>query len=169
MGLESQPVPVILDPARKWTPSFGKIVKLAREKRGRPPLWLVAKLGEVSDTDRSYQDAVEEVGGEVVEISTFTCVRQSKFLSWEAILKVLSSRGLNSVMVEGGARVINGLYSSVNREIVSSVIITHAPKYLGEGGITVCPKRTEENKEEVGFKDVLWLPLGPDVVMAGRI
>lgn len=72
-------------------------------------------------------------------------------------------------MVEGGARIINGLYSPENRKFVSSVIVTVAPKYLGEGGVAVCPGREERDRVAVELWDVVWVPLGRDVVMAARI
>lgn len=169
VGLESQPIPVILDSHQAWKPSTSKIIALAREKKGKPPLWLVVNKTTVIE---AHEQAVRDVGGEVIRISEFTAGNHSSTstrMHWNAVLEALTNRGIKSVMVEGGAQIITGLYTPENRDFISSVIITIAPKYLGVGGITICPDKTQQDKAEVEFKDIMWLPLGQDSIMAARL
>jgi len=105
---------------------------------------------------------LEETGGRVVAIDGPTS------WGWTMILEKLSALGLESVMVEGGGRVINDLLRKGNRELVDSVVVTVAPVYLGAGGVNVSPPRADEAQAAVRFTDVRWTVLGRDVVMAAR-
>jgi len=107
--------------------------------------------------------------------------------SWSTILSILAGQGITSLMVEGGASVINDLLSVENLHLVDSVIITIAPVFLGQGGVVVSPPgRTEEKRSVKGkqsqsenhntttrvtavkFKDVKWCVMENDVVMVAR-
>ena len=94
-------------------------------------------------------------------------------LRWEAILKALAAEGIRSVMVEGGGTIINELLQPENAKLVSSVIVTVAPTYLGTGGVVVCPSGNVDSsgrpKPVARFHQVKWQPLGEDVVMCGRL
>lgn len=91
-------------------------------------------------------------------------------VDWRLLLDHLAARGIRSVMVEGGARVIVDLLGEGNRGFVSSVVVTVAPVWLGEGGVVVSPPRPkgEEGREVGRLVSVRWVPMGEDVVMAGR-
>jgi hypothetical protein len=52
---------------------------------------------------------------------------------------------------------------------ISSIIITVGPSYFGIGGTAINPPRSVQDKKEVAFKDVKWVPMGEDVVMVGRV
>jgi len=97
--------------------------------------------------------------------------------SWSTILSKLANQGITSLMVEGGAGVINDLLSVGNLHLVNSVIITIAPVFLGQGGVVVSPPgRAGESSENGGvtrvtavrFKDVGWCVMESDVVMVAR-
>ena len=93
--------------------------------------------------------------------------------SWKYLLEFLHAEaGLKSIMIEGGAGVINDLLGNKeNLELIDSVIITIAPVYLGKGGVNVSPLGpTIEGVKApaVQFKDVEWTVMGRDVVMAAR-
>ena len=94
-------------------------------------------------------------------------------LRWEAILKALVAEGIKSVMIEGGSMVINDLLQPENSNFINSVIVSIAPTYLGRGGVGVSPAPrhdpTGRPQPAIRFEDVRWQPLGPDVVMTGRI
>ncbi|KAI9844281.1 MAG: 2,5-diamino-6-(ribosylamino)-4(3H)-pyrimidinone 5'-phosphate reductase [Sclerophora amabilis] len=108
-------------------------------------------------------------------------------MSWTDILRTLGGLGIKSLMVEGGAGVINGILAEAAQEpeLVKSVIVTIAPVYLGRGAVTVGPERRrgrrrereekeeEEQKEEgkgvMRLRDVVWVPMGEDVVLCGRL
>ena len=163
-GLQGQPRPVVLDPRAVWEVNRGsKVIRLAREGRGRAPLVLA---GTQSSPEKIK--VLEEVGGRVVVVPT----RESGRFDWEDVLEILGKEGLQSVMVEGGGSVINELLGPRYVGFVDTVIVTIAPVWLGKEGVQVCP---EERRDQGGSKiavgrlsDVKWVPLGDDVVLCGR-
>lgn len=96
-------------------------------------------------------------------------------LTWDNIFGVLWEEGINSVMVEGGATVINDLLLLANEglDVVDSVIVTVAPVWLGAGAVTVAPERpVDAHMRRVPgprLTDVLWTQMGDDMVLCGRI
>jgi 2,5-diamino-6-(ribosylamino)-4(3H)-pyrimidinone 5'-phosphate reductase len=167
MGVEGvsigQPRPVVLDPRGRWGVEEGsRIITTAIDGKGRGPLWMVGRGLEVVERRRKV---VEDAGGEVVEV----VADEGGRASWREVFAVLAARGLTSVMVEGGGRVINDLLREENQDLVDGVIITIAPTYLGQGGVLVCPNRVEKGRETVRMRDVKWIPMEEDVVMCGRI
>jgi len=71
----------------------------------------------------------------------------------------LKAIGINSVMIEGGATIINTILSD-HAHLVDSVIITYAPVFLGQDGVSVSPDGSLPK-----FEKVAWLQLEDDVVM----
>jgi len=157
-----QPRPVVLDRRGRWdVREASKVVKAAREGTGWGPWVVVGHDVEIPEERRS---AVEGVGG--------AWVRVGREAGWREVLEELGRRGVESVMIEGGAEVINGILGDEGiRAGVGSVIVTVAPVYLGQGGVVVSPRRKvgREGEEVVRFGDVRWVPLGEDAVMCGRI
>jgi 2,5-diamino-6-(ribosylamino)-4(3H)-pyrimidinone 5'-phosphate reductase len=91
-------------------------------------------------------------------------------MRWEEILKALKAEGINSLMIEGGATVINTLLA--RSDLVNSVIVTIAPTWLGQGGLAVCPYGTTENGQRVDaarLRETVWRQFGADVVLCGRL
>ncbi|KAK6881255.1 2,5-diamino-6-ribosylamino-4(3H)-pyrimidinone 5'-phosphate reductase [Candida tropicalis] len=69
---------------------------------------------------------------------------------------------IKSVMIEGGAKVINDLL--INRDnLVDSLIITVAPVFLGKNGVDVSPNH------QVNLKDMTWWTGVQDSVLAARL
>jgi 2,5-diamino-6-(ribosylamino)-4(3H)-pyrimidinone 5'-phosphate reductase len=167
-----QPVPVILDPSGRWNPGGGgvgerKVLRLAREGRGRGILWVVGPgaAGRIGDERRK---SVELAGGEVVVADRRLKTADGSGVDWSIVLDCLAARGIRSVMVEGGAKVIMDLLKEENQRFVSSVIVTIAPVWLGAGGVMVAPPKRQVEREVGRLEDVKWVPMGEDVVMAGR-
>jgi 2,5-diamino-6-(ribosylamino)-4(3H)-pyrimidinone 5'-phosphate reductase len=76
-------------------------------------------------------------------------------------------------MVEGGAAVINSLMLPENLSLISSVIVTIAPTWLGKGGVVVSPNRRNDESGSptiaARLDRVKWYPLGEDVVLCGKM
>ncbi|ROW09585.1 hypothetical protein VMCG_02536 [Cytospora schulzeri] len=93
----------------------------------------------------------------------------------DPIFGVMWEEGINSVMVEGGGMVINDLLLLANKglDVIDSVIITIAPVWLGNGGVTVAPERPVDGdlRQVPGprLTDVIWNQMGDDMVLCGRI
>lgn len=111
---------------------------------------------------------IEQSGGQVLRVPM-----EGAKMRWRDILQALGEEGIESVMIEGGATVINQLLSPENAALVSALVVTVAPVYLGRGGVAVNP---DERQADNGLalpvarlRDVIWQPLGEDVVLCGRI
>ncbi len=163
-GLGRQPRPVVLDPRGRWSKvGEGRLWELCGRGEGRAPWWVVSE--DVVGKDDGRVERIRESGGDVVFAGNYN--GSAAGVDWEAVLRGLWSTGVRSVMVEGGATVINDLLRGRNQRFVSSVVVTIAPTYLGRGGVVVMPKRTVEDRNEARLGKVRWIQCEEDVVMAG--
>ncbi|KAI6709201.1 hypothetical protein PZA11_000503 [Diplocarpon coronariae] len=164
-GLDGQPRPIILDPQARWDFSENhKIFQLARKGKGRAP-YIITVLAN-PPTEKSI--ILEKAGGKFITLASPE--NKSSKLVWTDILKALSSEGLRSVMIEGGASVINSLLVPEYFSVINSVIVTIAPTWLGEGGVVVSPPRRTEGGRAISaarLRHVQWHPFGEDVVLCG--
>ncbi|KAI7789173.1 riboflavin biosynthesis protein Rib7 [Diaporthe eres] len=191
-----QPRPVVVDPAARWAVGGeSKVVQLAREGRGLGP-WVLCAEGVVPDPARVA--VLEGVGGRYITVEGAKGARgdggkevkgdgwemgkegeeedgSRSVLTWDSIFGLLWEEGINSVMVEGGATVINDLLLLANEglDVVDSFIVTIAPVWLGAGGVTVAPERpVDAHMRRVPgprLTDVMWSQMGDDMVLCGRI
>lgn len=163
-GCESQPRPIVLDPRGRWGVSAGsKVLETARAGRGKAPLVLTGVRDRLA-----YADVLEGTGGKVICVG----VDDRGRFNWREVFEALGREGIRSVMVEGGAVVINSLLDSANHHLIDSVIVTIAPTWLGQGGVVVSPERVHEGRNPIPaarLSDVSWNPLGEDVVLCGRL
>ncbi|KAJ5098316.1 Riboflavin biosynthesis protein Rib7 [Penicillium argentinense] len=94
-------------------------------------------------------------------------------IDWSDLLKMLRVNGLQSVMIEGGAQVINSLLEPSYMNLIDRVIVTIAPTWLGRGGVVVSPARRLDGEgnaiSAARLKNVKWYPFGEDVVLCGQI
>jgi len=138
--MEEQPRPVLLDPHRRA--HIPKLLYLVSIQEAKSP-WIFCREGNPTST---VNVPLKMDGG--------------KFL-WTEILENLYRRGIKSVMIEGGATVINDVLS---QRIADVVIITIAPVFLGHDGVGILP-----TLQEAWLHDVQTLLLGRDTVVAGRL
>ena len=182
-GLSGQPRPVIIDPSGRLPihPEM-KVLKLARTGLGRPPWIIIAEGTPVSESSRRF---LRESGGAFLECRwqemPSATGQHHAFFSWFEIFSLLGREGLNSVMIEGGGTILSELLQPQYRDIISSVIITVAPTFLGSAGTMVAPNTFEPTgQDHTGrtnfvpmpnrLKDVKWQPMGnDDVIMCGRL
>lgn len=166
----TQPRPVIIDPRLRWDfTAESKVMRLAREGKGRAP-YIVTLVREPPARKR---EILEGVGGKFVVLEAEDGDGDARRLDWRVILAAVRREGLRSIMIEGGAEVINSLLGEEVEEgeagLVDSVIVTIAPLWLGQGGVTVCPPRLSVDRPVARLCDTTWIPLGEDVVLCGRI
>ncbi|KAI9750303.1 MAG: hypothetical protein M4579_006523 [Chaenotheca gracillima] len=171
-----QPRPIILDPRARWqVTAESRVIRTAREGKGLGPWVLVAAPGVY---DIVMRGVVESVGGAVIGLPPRRGeVGGGGRCSWRDILAGLGERGVGSVMVEGGAGVINGVLADMGEDddsdlttgtttttttageegwwkgerrremLVKSVIVTIAPVFLGKGGAVVAPPRAQGEED----------------------
>jgi 2,5-diamino-6-(ribosylamino)-4(3H)-pyrimidinone 5'-phosphate reductase len=165
------PRAIILDPQARWdVTSESKVLRLAREGAGLAPFVLTA----LHDPPSDKREVLERYGGKYVIIRPADSFGSGMVrFDWQMILNVLAQENLGSVMVEGGATVINSLLETTSQRWIDAIIVTIAPLWLGQGGVIVSPSRhgdgSAEDHAAVLLDDVCWHPLGRDVVMAARI
>lgn len=145
--------PVVVDPKGKWNYASSTLHKTCEQHLGLAPYI-------VTDTTTKYAEldvaAVESHGGKILTID-FTSDRAS---NWGIIFDKLHQQDIRSVMVEGGAIVINELLQS---SLVDSVIVTIGPAFLGKNGVEVSPL------SPVKLNNVKWWSGVQDAVMAATI
>lgn len=171
VGFEGQPRPVILDSKARWSPQKSlehrsACVELAMQKVGKGPWIMTAKARD--EIDPTYLKYVEDCSGAYISVTA-----QDGEMNWEDILTELGSRGIRSLMVEGGATVINTLFQQKYLHLVNAMIITVAPVWLGDRGVHVSPATVHASNgtaiSAARLHNVKWQQLGSDVVMCGQV
>jgi riboflavin-specific deaminase-like protein len=82
------------------------------------------------------------------------------------LLSSLSERGIRSVLVEGGSRLLTSMLGSGT---VDRVVICIAPKIIGEGLNAIGGLAIDELSQAVTFDPCSFTPLEGDVIFDGRI
>jgi 5-amino-6-(5-phosphoribosylamino)uracil reductase/diaminohydroxyphosphoribosylaminopyrimidine deaminase/5-amino-6-(5-phosphoribosylamino)uracil reductase len=82
-----------------------------------------------------------------------------------ALLMALAARGVQSLMVEGGARLITAM---LRMRLASHLAVTIAPKILGAGTDSVGDLGIARLGDAYTLADVAVTPYGADIVIAGR-
>ena len=148
--LDQQPQPVILDRRHRFAPDVSsKMVQAYHQGKGKKPWVLI--LGDQYIGPQEHAQTIN------LEASDFA-----------AVLDELAHRGIRSIMVEGGGQLINSILQN-HYQLIDSLIITIAPKYLGIGGVVVSPERSVPGAAALELEDSIWVPLEKDVVMCGRV
>lgn len=156
------PRPVIVD-ARLQLPMTCKLLRNFQGKTGRRPWVLCATSPEAAFLER--RRALEAAGARVIEILMQSGDQPGGRLSLPSILHTLRECGVNSLMVEGGARIIT---SFLAESVVDALIVTIAPVLVGEAGVGYqYPTSLSENGDIVPkFTDIHTETLGQDTVMS---
>lgn len=145
--------PVVVDPHGKWQYAKSTLRSICDQNLGLAP-YIVT--GKHSKFDEESIAVLESQGGKIVRLD----LGLDHGRNWELIFAELHTLGLKSVMVEGGAIVINELLLS---SLVDSVVITIGPVFLGQKGTEVSPLTS------VKLTNVTWWSGVQDTVMAARI
>ena len=168
--LDRQPRPVIIDPSARWDFSEdSKLFQLCRQGCGRAP-WIVTALQEPPANKAAL---LEKYGGKFIYLPMEKLDSGHHHIDWNKTLITLRTNGLQSIMIEGGAQVINSLLEPHSMSLIDSVIITIAPTWLGQGGVVVSPARRYDpagnSISAARLTNVEWHPFGEDVVLCGQI
>lgn len=182
--------PIVVDPSFKWDPRNSRLLRTAEDGTGLAP-YLIVRLESldqiINDPDtRDRILALEEAGGKIITIAgakaqsseSETCSSEYAPLSWDAIFRAIYKETtgtgvpIRSVMVEGGATVINSLLDEASSNVeskgppplVSSVVVTVGPVFLGSRGVSVSPVTSQPR-----LNHVRWWTGSRDAVVCGRI
>lgn len=106
--------------------------------------------------------AVEALGATVLRLP----VEAAGHVDLAALLAALAERGIGSVMVEGGARIITAL---LRARLADRLVVTIAPKVLGTGIEAVGDLGIDDLARALSLRDVQVRAYGPDLVLDGRL
>ncbi|KAI9508347.1 dihydrofolate reductase-like domain-containing protein [Russula earlei] len=141
------PRPIVLDPHLRLSPTC-KLIDNAAKGVGVAPWVISAPPPKIEgffaseDDDEKLQrwgarrDALQAAGATVILVEPETIHPDlppaTSNLSLRAVLRSLREKGIRSVMVEGGARVIQ---SFLSERLVDALIVTTAPVLVGRDGV----------------------------------
>lgn len=150
--------PVVLDPHAQWNYSKSTLHKITARGEGLAPFIVIDSGIKPRNED---MEALNAQNGRFLSLNLAGNDRAN---NWGSILEALAAEGLLSVMVEGGATIINDLlvYHSRN-PVIDSLIITVGPVFLGKEGVEVSPLA------HVELEDVKWWTGTRDSVVAARV
>ncbi|HDQ99318.1 MAG TPA: bifunctional diaminohydroxyphosphoribosylaminopyrimidine deaminase/5-amino-6-(5-phosphoribosylamino)uracil reductase RibD [candidate division WOR-3 bacterium] len=115
-----------------------------------------------SQGDRTRRTRLERAGAEVVGIRK----GRNGLLDWPEIAAELHRREIQSVLIEGGARVAA---SALETGIVVKVMAMHAPKLMGPGRCVTAGMRPRPFGRVLRLRQVRHELLGPDVLTEGYL
>ncbi|MGB8992321.1 MAG: RibD family protein [Desulfobaccales bacterium] len=142
------PQPVVVD-SRLRFPSYANLLKASRAP------WIAT--GEGADAER--QQVLEAAGARILRVPG-----SNGWVDLAALLDHLGSRGINSLMVEGGAQIITSFLAA---RLVDQVVLTIAPLLVG--GLRVVdrlghtPRRRFPRLTSLSYQQ-----LGDDLVVRGE-
>ncbi|GLB35808.1 putative ribD C-terminal domain [Lyophyllum shimeji] len=150
------PRPVVIDGQLRLSPTC-KLLANYQNGRGRRP-WVICATSDSAEW-RERREILEESGATVIEVAA----EEGGRLSIDTILHALRHRGIRTLMVEGGARIISSFMaeSPSNRSVVDSLIITVAPTFVGTEGVGYgvhlrgMPPHFEHVRTDVVGRDVI--------------
>lgn len=168
----SQPRPIVIDPHLRWVPARSdKVLETCCNGAGLAPYVLTAI--DPSEIPAASVKLLQEHGGKFIHIAAISDDNGRMRFDWHHVVEALHAESLSSVMVEGGAKIINSLLDPAYHQLIDSVIVTIAPTWLGKGGVVVSPERTQDEQgipvPAARLTSVSWHPFGEDVVLCGRL
>lgn len=150
--------PVVLDPHAKWKYSKSTLHQISARGEGLAPFIIIDRSIKPRKEDL---DALKEQNGRFLSLDL---TESNRVDNWGTIFKALATEGLMSVMVEGGATIINDLLLFHSRQpVLDSLIITIGPVFLGKDGVEVSPLA------HVDLEEVKWWTGTRDSVVAARV
>jgi len=127
------PRPVIVDTNLRLSPTC-KLLRNYQNGQGRRP-WILCVSRE-DDEWRQRSDSLEKAGATIIQVEV---PASEQDISVNAILRSLRQRGVQTLMVEGGARIIASFFqersTATGKPIVDTIIVTVAPILVGDNGV----------------------------------
>lgn len=145
----SNPQPIILDTHLR-TPLNAKLIKRSDV---RP--WII----NAKNNPNKPSPALRESGTKLIACDT----AQDGRIDLHALMKILNEMQVNSIMVEGGARVITSL---INSRLVDQFVVTVSPRILG--GLPVIDSAGLQAETHLELVEVSYRQLGQDLIIWGR-
>jgi 5-amino-6-(5-phosphoribosylamino)uracil reductase/diaminohydroxyphosphoribosylaminopyrimidine deaminase/5-amino-6-(5-phosphoribosylamino)uracil reductase len=119
----------------------------------------------IAVTDSASTERRSEVNRQGVEVVVIGSDSDGR-VDVAELLRVLWARGITSVLVEGGSRLLTSMLASRSAD---RAVVCIAPKIIGEGINAVGSLAINELSEAVTFNPCSFTPLDGDVIFDGRI
>lgn len=145
-----QPRPIVLD-SNLRTPVSARLIQSAVQ-----PPWIITTRHASAEA----RIALEMAGVEIIELPD----DEQERISLPALLDFLGQRGVSSLMVEGGGRILQGFLEA---QLADQAIITIAPLFLG--GVPVIEPWGRSIQTPLRLSEVGSQPIGEDVIVWGRL
>lgn len=140
------PRPIVLDSKLRCPPD----ARLLKD-RGVQPI-----IATTNDASKKRHEKLIEAGADIWRLSAEKTGR----VKLKSLMRRLAKKGINSIMVEGGAEVITAFLQA---ELVDQVIVTIAPQFVA--GLPAIDKLPSSG---VALRDVDHNRLGDDLVVWGK-
>jgi 2,5-diamino-6-(ribosylamino)-4(3H)-pyrimidinone 5'-phosphate reductase len=143
--------PVVIDPNfRFFSEDINnyKLIDNYKRNNNLKPIFIISE--DISIKDESVLNLID-----IIQIPLVDGI-----MSWSDIFTSLHNLGLKSIMVEGGATIINTLLTTT---LVDSLIITIGPIFLGNEGVQVSPS------SQVKLENINWWTGIQDSVMCANL
>ncbi|MGV8073420.1 MAG: bifunctional diaminohydroxyphosphoribosylaminopyrimidine deaminase/5-amino-6-(5-phosphoribosylamino)uracil reductase RibD [Syntrophobacteraceae bacterium] len=149
-----QPIRIVLD-SRLKIPPESRLVRSARDV----PLWVACS----EKASRNKEAELKEAGIHVLRLP-----QKGDRIDLHSLLSELGKRGLTSLLVEGGARVMGAFLES---RLADEVLFFYAPKILGDpGGVPMVSGGPRDLiSESMSVYNVTIKRFGEDVMLRGRL
>jgi len=143
------PQPVVLD-SRLRFPLFSKLLR----QQSLP--WIMTS----SEAESERQAALEQLGAKIYRLAS----GDNGGIAIKTVLETLGDKGINSVMVEGGAQIIS---SFLGCQAVDQIIVTIAPVLVG--GVRVLDFRQQpQPKVFPRLINIDYQRIGEDLIVRGE-
>ncbi|KAI9317498.1 dihydrofolate reductase-like domain-containing protein, partial [Dichotomocladium elegans] len=144
-----QPRPIVVDTRRLEFPATCKLVQNYKQGTGKQP-WVFT----TTDAPKDKLLALEEAGVCVIQVSPGK--EKDHRPDWASVLRKLRDLGIERLMIEGGAKVIQ-----TSQTWADQWIVTTAPVMVGANGIAAAI-------DPVRLDHVVYRQFGMDIVMAAK-
>jgi diaminohydroxyphosphoribosylaminopyrimidine deaminase/5-amino-6-(5-phosphoribosylamino)uracil reductase len=151
---EKQPLRVVFDSALR-TPVSAKVL--------REPGQTLIYTTERASPHRTH--ALEEVNPGNVKVVALPSTPDGRVPLQEALTE-LSARGINELMVEGGATIVSQL---LRQQLIDEVIYFIAPKILGGGIPVLAGLGPTLMTDAISVHNVTWEQIGTDLCVRGNL
>ncbi|EIE88327.1 riboflavin biosynthesis protein RibD domain-containing protein [Rhizopus delemar RA 99-880] len=143
-----QPQPIVLDPLLQL-PSHCKLIKNFQSNTGKQPWVIATEKGAFENKEKRSE--LENAGVKVYLVKT-----ETDRIPLPSVLELLRTLGIKSLMIEGGAKIIQ---SCLKSQAYNQLVITVAPRFIGKDGIDAAV-------DELELKNVKYQTMGRDVVLS---
>ncbi|WFD06736.1 2,5-diamino-6-(ribosylamino)-4(3H)-pyrimidinone 5'-phosphate reductase [Malassezia vespertilionis] len=161
---ERSPRPVVLD-LNLRTPPTARLLTHANDSSGVKPLVFTAHPMHASELTEwgLRRHNLERAGAQIRLLES----DEHGVFTWETIFNQLRQEEITSVMIEGGANVIDSCLAAHSKTpFLNAVIVTVAPAKVGHDGYGYTTPLPLQGGEKSGLYFAEALEVGPDTVVA---